>query len=73
MAQGTGLHLRMGFQLLVLVLISCGNADRPAGESAPKPPDVGDVDQFLDCAAQPRRPLSDAEQCKLALLRPQCT
>jgi hypothetical protein len=67
------LDFRVRTLLLVLLFSGCSDADRLAGQTAPAPPDVGDVSHFLDCTAPPRRPLHEAEQCQLALLRQDCT
>ena len=37
------------------------------------PPDVGQVDRFLECSAKPRRELSPREQCEMEALRARCT
>jgi hypothetical protein len=62
--------------LLVLALVGCQRAAAPAAGntvSVPPPPDVGSVSQFLNCKANPRRPLNEREKCEMSALAARCT
>lgn len=61
--------------VVAFLIAAAGCEDRRAAlaEDPYSGPDVGDVEHFQACMAKPRRTLSKAEQCQLALLRQQCT
>jgi len=69
----------------LLVVVAC-QPDSPASHSAtvtsappppppplPSPPDVGDIGEFHNCTAKPRRELSAREACEVAAFRSRCT
>ena len=67
--------------LAILAVTSCGNDGAPAKKPAvlpsvyvpPPPSDFGDITNFNQCSAKPRRALSEQDKCAVRLLSQNCT
>ena len=63
--------------LLAILLLACSCSQQPADTVVPPPPppppDVGDIGSYLHCSAQPKRTLSEREQCEVAAFKSRCT
>nr|CAS02650.1 putative integron gene cassette protein [uncultured bacterium] len=69
-------HMKNWLFLASLLLIAACNSHNPAPPETAvsiQPPDVGDIDRFLNCSAKPRRELSPREKCEVAAFRSRCT
>jgi hypothetical protein len=73
-------HLLLLMSLLLVVACQPDNTELPgpvATSAPPLPPpatpDVGDIGQFHNCTAQPRRELSAREACEVVAFRSRCT
>ena len=67
-------HLLLLISLLLVAACSPASSTAPDKTvSIPPPPDIGDIDRFLNCSAKPRRELSARETCEVAAFRSRCT
>jgi hypothetical protein len=67
-------HLLLLIGLLLVAACSKDSSTAPDRTvPIPPPPDIGDINLFLNCSAKPRRELSARETCEVAAFSSRCT